>query len=95
MYRSKIAFILFVLLINGCAWRYILPESEWEQSRLESLGKKQSYEFNLNETNKFGELLIRCIPPSQQWLVENYEIKIDDGRKIGVQDRFQINRYHI
>ena len=79
----KLSIILLALFLGGCAL-VRLPESRWEQRRLEQRGGKEYYEHNLAETQTTGMLLIRCIPPSQQGSVKNYEIQIDGKPKIEV-----------
>lgn len=91
MQEAKICFMLLTLLMNGCAWR-MLPESRWEQSRLDNKGMKQFYEFSIAKTETTGKLLIHCIPPSQQMMVQNYEIQVGNNQKLEV---FKYSDVHI
>lgn len=77
-----IALLSPILLLSGCIT--MLPESQWERGRLDREGAKKYYEFNMAKTEPTGELLIHCVPPSQQVMVKNYEIQIDDSQKIKV-----------
>lgn len=77
-----IVLLLVILSISGCV--RMLPESQWEQIRLDREGMKGNYEFNIAKTETRGELLIHCIPPSQQIMIKNYEIQIDDNEKIEI-----------
>jgi hypothetical protein len=77
-YKKIFIVTMTSLFLCGCA-TLPLPESEWERTRLEKRGMKKGYELDLSKTNKTGRLLIHCIPPSQQMLVNNYEIQIDNN----------------
>ena len=70
--KKLICLLSMTMLVSGC----VTIESRNEMRRLEK--SKKSYQFNLAGTTITGNLLIHVIPPSQQFVIDQYGVKIDD-----------------
>ncbi len=75
--KKILLLMILCAFLSGCLAK-VLPESEWECKRLEAMGMKEEYRFSFAKSEKTGELIIECVPPSRQMFIKNYKIQIDN-----------------
>lgn len=69
-------------LASTCLSSCTHPFHKWEMNRAQQIYEKQQLQVDLSTDARYGFLLIRSLPPSQQMLVDNYSIQIDDFEPI-------------
>lgn len=85
----KVVFSLYIVTcVAGCTH----PLRTWEQNRAEKIYELEKYSFDLASSNEQAELIIYCIPPSQQLRISDYVIEIDDHAPLQV---FKHSKVHI
>ncbi len=56
--------------LSSCAH----PLHTWEKNRAQQIYEKQKLQFDLSTGSRYGFLVIRSLPPSEQMMVDNYSI---------------------